>query len=72
MTNPLLQDWTTPFGLPPFAAIADDHFAPALETALLVATTPAIGYPRGSIVKLQGSPLKMALSGVALTSSIRQ
>jgi len=34
MTNPLLSDWTTPFGLPPFAAISDDDFAPGLEDAL--------------------------------------
>ena len=26
MTNPLLTDWTTPFGLPPFAEISDDEF----------------------------------------------
>ena len=32
--NPLLADWTTPFGLPPFAAIAPDHFRPAFEAAL--------------------------------------
>jgi peptidyl-dipeptidase Dcp len=32
--NPLLQDWTTQFGLPPFAAIETGHFAPALEAAL--------------------------------------
>lgn len=34
MTNPLLSDWTTPFGLPPFQQIDDAHFAPALDTAL--------------------------------------
>lgn len=34
MTNPLLTDWTTPFGLPPFESISDDDFAPALDTAL--------------------------------------
>ena len=34
MTNPLLQDWTTPFGLPPFDGIEDAHFGPALEAAL--------------------------------------
>ncbi len=34
MTNPLLQDWTTPFQLAPFDAIKDTDFAPALETAL--------------------------------------
>ena len=34
MTNPLLADWTTPFELPPFDAIEDSHFAPAVEAAL--------------------------------------
>ncbi|MGR3365476.1 MAG: M3 family metallopeptidase, partial [Maritimibacter harenae] len=34
MTNPLLSDWDTPFNLPPFDAITDDDFAPAVETAL--------------------------------------
>jgi peptidyl-dipeptidase Dcp len=31
MTNPLLQDWTGPFSLPPFAAIRDGDFAAAFE-----------------------------------------
>ena len=34
MTNPLLQDWTTPFELAPFDAISDEDFAPAFEAAL--------------------------------------
>lgn len=34
MTNPLLQDWNTPFELPPFDAIADADFAPAVDVAL--------------------------------------
>ena len=34
MTNPLLDDWTTPFGLPPFDLISDDDFAPAVDAAL--------------------------------------
>ncbi|MBI1417747.1 MAG: peptidase M3 [Limimaricola sp.] len=34
MTNPLLTDWTTPFGLPPFDAITDDDFGPAVQAAL--------------------------------------
>ncbi|MEP3330787.1 M3 family metallopeptidase [Sedimentitalea sp.] len=34
MTNPILNDWTTPFELAPFDAISDADFAPALETAL--------------------------------------
>ncbi|MEY1554582.1 M3 family metallopeptidase [Yoonia sp. R2331] len=34
MTNPLLTDWDTPFGLPPFDKISDDDFAPAVDAAL--------------------------------------
>jgi len=34
MSNPLLAEWTTPFGLPPFDKISDDDFAPALDAAL--------------------------------------
>jgi peptidyl-dipeptidase Dcp len=34
MTNPLLQDWDTPFRIAPFDAISDEDFAPALERAL--------------------------------------
>ena len=37
MTNPLLADWNTPFGLPPFAAISDDDFSPGLDQALAMA-----------------------------------
>ncbi|MEC3863130.1 M3 family metallopeptidase [Mesobacterium sp. TK19101] len=35
MTNPLLSDWTTPFGLPPFAEITDDDFGPAFDAAMV-------------------------------------
>ena len=34
MTNPLLTDWSTPFGLPPFDVISGDDFAPAVDAAL--------------------------------------
>ena len=34
MTNPLLADWTTPFGLPPFDLISDNDYMPAVEVAL--------------------------------------
>ncbi|MGX9355529.1 M3 family metallopeptidase [Roseobacteraceae bacterium S113] len=34
MTNPLLADWQTPYGLAPFDQISDDDFAPAFEAAL--------------------------------------
>jgi peptidyl-dipeptidase Dcp len=32
--NPLIATWTTPYGMPPFAEIKVDHFAPAFEQAL--------------------------------------
>lgn len=32
--NPLLDPWTAPFGLPPFADITDAHFAPAFDAGL--------------------------------------
>ena len=32
--NPLLAPWTGPFGLPPFAEIRAEHFAPALNEAM--------------------------------------
>jgi peptidyl-dipeptidase Dcp len=37
MTNPLLTDWDTPFGLPPFPQISDSDFAPAVDAALVTA-----------------------------------
>ena len=33
-TNLLLNDWDTPFSLPPFQAIKDEHFSEALDYAL--------------------------------------
>lgn len=33
-TNPLLQPWNTPYGLPPFDAIRTEHFGPALDAAM--------------------------------------
>jgi peptidyl-dipeptidase Dcp len=32
--NPLLTQWMTPFGLPPFESIAPEHYRPAFDTAL--------------------------------------
>ena len=34
VANPLLDDWTTPYGLPPFNAIAAEHVQPALLAAM--------------------------------------
>jgi len=33
-SNPLLQPWTTPYGLPPFESVRAEHFEPAYEVAL--------------------------------------
>ncbi|NNF90181.1 MAG: M3 family metallopeptidase [Boseongicola sp.] len=38
-SNPLLQPWDTPFGLPPFDTISDDDFEPAFDAALEEAKT---------------------------------
>ncbi|MEO0944663.1 MAG: M3 family metallopeptidase [Pseudomonadota bacterium] len=34
MTNALLSEWTTPFGLPPFDAISEEDITPAFEATL--------------------------------------
>lgn len=33
-TNPFFSTWDTPFGVPPFEAIKDQHFAPAFEEGM--------------------------------------
>ena len=33
-SNPLLQPWDTPYGLPPFEAVRAEHFEPAFDVAL--------------------------------------
>ena len=32
--NPLLQEWSTPFGVPPFGDIKDEHYLPAFREAM--------------------------------------
>jgi peptidyl-dipeptidase Dcp len=32
--NPFLSDWTTPFGVPPFEQIREEHYLPAFEKAI--------------------------------------
>lgn len=32
-SNPLLETWNTPFGVPPFGRVAPEHFPPAFERA---------------------------------------
>ena len=48
MTNPLLANWTTPFGMPPFADIVDADFGLAFEAGLNEA--------RGNIARIAADP----------------
>ena len=38
MNNPLLQEWKTPFGTPPFDLIETSHFKPAVEESIKTAS----------------------------------
>lgn len=33
-SNPLLETWSTPFGVPPFDKIKTEHFKPAVEAGI--------------------------------------
>jgi len=44
--NPLLADWESPFGVPPFREIRDQHFGPALRSAMKAA--------RGEVAAIAG------------------
>jgi peptidyl-dipeptidase Dcp len=34
MSNPLLQPWTQPYGLPPFQTTRPEHFEPAFDAGM--------------------------------------
>ncbi len=48
MTNPLLTDWTTPFGIAPFGRFTDDDIEPAFDAALAEA--------RGAVAAIAENP----------------
>lgn len=56
MTNPLLEAFDAPFGLPPFAAIRDGDFAPAFDAALAEA--------RARIAAIAGDPAEPDFANV--------
>lgn len=67
-SNPLLEEWNTPHGVPPFSDIKAKHFLPAFEKAMAehVKEIEAINNP--DILPTFGNTLeKMELSGAALT-----
>src|SRR3989442_1310145 len=47
--NPFFEDWTGPFGVPPFGRIAPEHFRPAFDRAFAAhdAEIAAIGADAG-------------------------
>jgi peptidyl-dipeptidase Dcp len=61
--NPLLNDWTGPFGLPPLPAIKPEHFRPAFDRALAghraeidaISANPAAASFDNTIVALEKS-----------------
>ena len=32
--NPLLKEWQTPFGVPPFSEIKEEHYLPAIKEGM--------------------------------------
>ncbi|HEY0301006.1 MAG TPA: M3 family metallopeptidase [Rhizomicrobium sp.] len=62
-TNPFFEDWTTPFGAPPFDRIKPEHFKPAYDKALpahaaeiaAIANNPAPPSFANTIVALEDS-----------------
>jgi peptidyl-dipeptidase Dcp len=52
--NALLTPWNTTFSLPPFAAIRDEHFAPAFEAALADARANIAAIAEGPATDFSG------------------
>jgi len=52
--NVLLEKWDTPFGLPPFAAIRDEDFAPAFDEALARARAAIASIAEGEATDFAG------------------
>lgn len=67
MINPLLQEWETPYGAPPFHLITTDHFKPAIDEAIRSATleidriteNPELPSFENSVVELDRSGEKL-------------
>jgi peptidyl-dipeptidase Dcp len=74
--NPFFSEWTTPFEVPPFEEIREEHFLPAYEKAIddwraeveAIASNPEPPTFENTIAALDGSGLSMArVSGVFRT-----
>jgi len=76
--NPFFTEWTTPFGVPPWGEIHEDHFLPAFERAIAearaeveaIAQNPEPPTFENTVAALDGSGLMMAkVGGVFYTLS---
>jgi peptidyl-dipeptidase Dcp len=71
--NPLLQDWTAPFGVPPFEAVEPSHYLPAFEAAIAeqrreieaIAADPALPGFDNTIAALERSGRRLRLVSAA-------
>lgn len=52
--NVLLEKWDTPFGLPPFARVRDEDFAPAFDEALVRARAAIAAIAEGEAADFEG------------------
>lgn len=74
-SNPLLQAWDEPFGLPPFERVRAEHFAPAFEQAMaahraeiVVQPQTPIGFVGQHILRKRGLQLGEALDDLTQAS----
>lgn len=74
--NPFFTEWTTPFGVPPFEQIHEEHFLPAFERAIaeqraaveVIAQNPEPPTFENTLVALDGTGMLMSkVSGVFFT-----
>ena len=52
--NPFFVDWDTPYGIPPFSEIRDEHYKPAFDAA--------IQQQRADVEKIRNNPEPPTLS----------
>ncbi|WP_147125900.1 M3 family metallopeptidase [Shimia ponticola] len=72
MTNPLLAQWDTPFGLPPFDLIEDAHFEPALQSALKDARADIAAISENAETPTLGNTIHaLELAGETLSKVVR-
>ena len=70
--NPLLADWNTPYGVPPFDKIKDEHYGPALEEAMAVHSKEVTAIAeQGDAPTFDNTIIALERSGQLLTRAAR-